>query len=171
MKRARLRRAFLALAALMALSPSPAEPEEAGFRPFVPGTWQTIVAAHAGKPFIVHFWGLTCGPCRVEMPRWGEFAQKHRTVPLIMVNADLVPNERGAAFGLMARSGLANAQHWMFDYSVVERLRYEVDRLWQGEIPLTLLIDGSGKVAPIEGTVDFKAIEDWIEAESGGRPR
>ncbi len=44
-----------------------------GLRPFVRGSWQEIRKAHAGKPTVVHFWGLTCGPCRTEMPEWGKF--------------------------------------------------------------------------------------------------
>ena len=38
-------------------------------KPFVRGTWKSILAAHAGQPTIAHFWGATCarvGPrCRV----------------------------------------------------------------------------------------------------------
>jgi thiol-disulfide isomerase/thioredoxin len=37
---------------------------------FVRGSWSDIRKAHAGKPTVVHFWGVTCGPCRIEMPNW-----------------------------------------------------------------------------------------------------
>ena len=30
--------------------------------------------AHAGQPTVIHFWGLTCGPCLVELPQWGDAA-------------------------------------------------------------------------------------------------
>jgi thiol-disulfide isomerase/thioredoxin len=36
-------------------------------RPFSAGSWQQVLRDHAGRPSIVHFWGLTCGPCRVEL--------------------------------------------------------------------------------------------------------
>ena len=35
------------------------------------GTWQQIREAHAGRPLVVHFWGLTCAPCLAELPLWG----------------------------------------------------------------------------------------------------
>ena len=33
----------------------------ADLKPFVGGSWQTLLKAHAGKPLVVHFWGLTEG--------------------------------------------------------------------------------------------------------------
>ena len=43
-------------------------------------------SAEAGKrscvrmpavPRIVHFWGVTCGPCKVELPLLGKFMKEH----------------------------------------------------------------------------------------------
>ena len=34
------------------------------------GSWQALRQAHDGRPTIMHFWGLTCGPCLVELPEW-----------------------------------------------------------------------------------------------------
>ena len=31
--------------------------------PFVRGSWKHVLNAHAGQPVVVHFWGVTCGPC------------------------------------------------------------------------------------------------------------
>ena len=46
--------------------------EAAELQSFTRGTWPSLLAVHAGRPTIVHFWGLTCAPCVVELPRWGE---------------------------------------------------------------------------------------------------
>ena len=32
-----------------------------------------VLRAHAGRPTLVHFWGVTCGPCKVELPLLGQF--------------------------------------------------------------------------------------------------
>jgi thiol-disulfide isomerase/thioredoxin len=56
--------------------------------PFVRGSWKHILNAHAGQPMVVHFWGVTCGPCRVEMPRWGELLKKRPDLNLVPLHSD-----------------------------------------------------------------------------------
>ena len=42
-------------------------------KPFQRGSWQDMLRTHAGRPTMVHFWGVTCGPCKVELPLLGKF--------------------------------------------------------------------------------------------------
>jgi thiol-disulfide isomerase/thioredoxin len=135
------------------------------FKPFVHGSWKAILQTRAGKPMVVHFWGVTCGPCRVEMPQWGAFLKSRPDMNLIVVNADLVPNDEVASSRMLSEAGLQDANNWMFDQRIVERLRNEVDPAWQGEIPLTLLIASDGKITKIEGTADLKIVANWLDEQ------
>src|ERR1700751_1915285 len=72
-------------------------------RPFVRGSWQVLRAAHAGQPTVVHFWGVTCGPCRTEMPQWGKLLSERPDLGLVVINADLVPNQPSAAPAMLAQ--------------------------------------------------------------------
>ncbi len=130
------------------------------------GTWKSILKAHAGRPLVVHFWGLSCAPCRKEMPRWGEILAKRPDAPIVMINADLVQNVALDAQKFLDQSGLAGAESWIFEEGFVERLRYEIDPQWQGEIPLTLLIGRDGKRVTIEGAAPASAILDWLEGQA-----
>jgi thiol-disulfide isomerase/thioredoxin len=136
-----------------------------GLRTFVRGSWQDIRKAHAGKPTVVHFWGLTCGPCRIEMPAWGTFLHERPDLELVVINADLVPNEASAASAMLAQTGLSTAENWSFGDGFVERLRYEIDPRWQGEIPRTLLIAPDGAVTTIEGVADLKEVAAWLDGQ------
>jgi thiol-disulfide isomerase/thioredoxin len=133
--------------------------------PFVRGSWKHILNAHAGQPVVVHFWGVTCGPCRLEMPRWGELLQERPDLHLVVINADLVPNEANAVSAMLAQTGLAAAENWMFTDSFVERLRYEIDPRWHGEIPRTLLIARDGSITTIEGPADLDVVKAWLDHE------
>ena len=136
-----------------------------GLRSFVRGSWNEIRKAHVGQPTVVHFWGLTCGPCRVEMPNWGKLLQERPYLNLVVINADLVPNEPGAVSAMLAQTGLAPAENWTFGDGFVERLRYEIDPQWQGEIPRTLLIAHDGTTTVIEGVADLARVKAWLEAQ------
>lgn len=136
-----------------------------GLRSFVRGSWNEIRKAHVGQPTVVHFWGLTCGPCRVEMPNWGKLLQERPDLNLVVINADLVPNEPGAVSAMLAQTGLAPAENWTFGDGFVERLRYEIDPQWQGEIPRTLLIARDGTTTVIEGVADLARVKAWLEAQ------
>ena len=135
-------------------------------RPFVRGSWADIRKSHAGRPTVVHFWGVTCGPCRVEMPVWGKLLQERPDLDLVVINADLVPNEPGAVRAMLAQTGLARAENWTFGDGFVERLRYEIDPQWQGDIPRTLLLARDGSITVIEGVADPADIRTWLDEQA-----
>lgn len=134
-------------------------------RPFVRGSWQDIRKAHAGRPTVVHFWGVTCGPCRTEMPQWGKLLLERPDLSLVVINADLVPNEASAVSAMLAQTGLAAAENWTFADDFVERLRYEIDPQWHGEIPRTMLIAREGATTVIEGVADLESIRAWLDTQ------
>jgi len=154
------------VSAAMALAASPGSSAQPQVHEFVRGSWKEIRQAHAGRPIVVHFWGVTCGPCRVEMPLLGKLLKERRDLDLVTVNADLVPDEPAAVSAMLAESGLASAENWMFNDAFVERLRFEIDPQWQGDIPLTLLIGRDGAIKTIEGSVDPDAVRAWLDAQA-----
>ena len=158
--RTRLLLALVLAAAMPTLANSTTE-----LRPFVRGSWQQIRAQHAGRPFVVHFWGVTCGPCRVEMPHWGQLLADRPDLELVLINADLVPDHPASAFAMLSKAGLANADNWIFNDGFVERLRYEIDPRWSGEIPLTYLIGRDGTRTTIEGVADLGKVREWLEQQ------
>jgi hypothetical protein len=61
--------------------------------------------------------------------------------------------------------GLSGAENWIFADDFVERLRFEIDPRWHGEIPTTLLITGDGKTTTIEGAADPAQVRAWLDAQ------
>jgi thiol-disulfide isomerase/thioredoxin len=136
-------------------------------RAFERGSWQQIRAAYAGEAVVVHFWGVTCGPCRAELPQWGRLAGERTDLRLVTIDADLVPNAPTAVRAMLEQSGLSSrAENWMFSDDFVERLRYEIDPQWSGDIPRTLLVAADGTVSSLEGVADFARISAWLDAQS-----
>jgi thiol-disulfide isomerase/thioredoxin len=139
-----------------------------GPQPFVRGSWQGFRQEHAGRPMIVHFWGLTCGPCLAELPRWGEFISEKPGVDVVMVAADPVVGDRKAIAAVLAKAGCAAAESWIFADPFTERLAYEVDPSWAGELPYTLLVGADGSVTALLGEVEFSELRAWIAEQARG---
>ena len=157
-----MKRLLAAMFLLTSLAAAPAAEAPFGMKPFVRGSWQQMLRSHAGRPTLVHFWGVTCGPCKIELPLLGQFMKEHPELDVVMISADLVPNLPGAARGMLDRAGLGTAENWLFSDGFVERLRFEIDPAWQGEIPRTMLIARDGTVTTIEGSAEMPDLEKWL---------
>ena len=114
------------------LATSPALAGEA--RPFVKGSWQELRQLHRNKPTIVHFWGVTCAPCMVEMPRWAKLADAG---PRFRLRAGRCRSRgrRCRRAPMLAKMGLSAMENWRFADDFADRLRFEIDPKWHGELP------------------------------------
>lgn len=142
-----------------------AEPEP---RTFVKGSFDEIRHAHAGSPTIVHFWGLSCGPCLIELPDWGRLLRERRGLNLVVVHSDRLPRDMRMLTGTIELAGLAKAENWAFRENSMSSIRIlfsEVDPEWRGEIPFTLLIAPDGTTERILGSVDMTGIRAWLDAQ------
>lgn len=134
--------------------------------PFERGSWAKLTGEHAGQPTIVHFWGLTCGPCLVEMPKWGKLLAERPGMHLVLVAADPLPQPPGQVNGTVRRANLERAESWAFADRFYERLRFEIDPAWSGELPRTLLIAADGGRTVLPGVADLSTVRTWLDAQS-----
>lgn len=162
--------AGLAMVAAMALAAIAGVAGAVELHPFVAGSWQELRRVHAGRPTIVHFWGVTCGPCRTEMPEWGRLLHERPDTDLVMVDADLVPNEPDRVVAMVAKTGVEAAEQWRFDDDDDDHLRYEVDPHWHGEIPYTILIARDGTTTTVAGAAEPAQIRAWLDREAAPQP-
>jgi thiol-disulfide isomerase/thioredoxin len=126
------------------------------------GDWQSVTALRNHQPMIVHFWGVTCGPCMSEMPLWGRFANSsHANVIFIQVDDAPKANVKNLAARLQIDQFTNFYSNTQFD----ERMRYEISHHWQGETPYTVLIGRSGDESVFSGAADFKKISKWLKAQ------
>lgn len=134
-------------------------------KPFKRGSWGEILEGYRGRDLAVHFWSLGCAPCLAEMPRWAEF-RKAAAVPLILVAVDSI--ERADRLkAVLNRYGLGDAEAWAFADSFADRLLFEVDPDWRGELPMTRLVDRNGNVTSVIGSFDPGAIRETLRGRAG----
>jgi len=131
------------------------------FQPYGRGSFAELRKAHAGKPLVVHFWSVTCAPCLAELPDWARVAHTKNSFDLLFVNADH-EGDRARARMRLEKAGLQGATHYAFADDFVERLYFEADSAWRGELPFTALISAEGRLVTIIGAIDDPEIAKWI---------
>ncbi len=159
------RRLILSLA--LAMPGLPAIAAGGDDRVLTPESFRQIRAQHAGQPLVVHLWGMTCGPCLTELPKWGELLRQRPGMRLVLIQADQTPPRAGEA--TLRKAGLARAERWHVESEMDEFLRASIDPKWQGEMPTTLLIAPGGEVTRIAGAADLAKVARWLDAPSAPR--
>ncbi len=144
---------------------------DAHIKSFVRGSHQQIVSARAGKPFVITFWSLGCTNCRDDLAMFGKLVQKYRSFDLVLVATDTPEQKQEIADTLqhyrLGGTGPGRIESWVFADSYAERLRFEVDPQWYGELPRTYFYDAQGRVQALSGALDQAQIERWIR--EGGK--
>ncbi len=137
----------------------------AELKPFGRGSWKDIRTHYANQPLVVHLWGITCAPCLAELPHWKDLADEQRGMNLVLIAADPGPVDAAKVQSTLAKAKLAGGENWIFADSFTDRLRFEVDTAWRGELPRTLLIEAGGGVTVLSGVADLDVVRKWLRAQ------
>ena len=159
--------------AIFSIAPAPVSAGQE-IKPFVRGSYQKIVAARQGKPFVLNFWSLTCSYCMVELEMFKKLARKYPNLDLVLVSTD-TPEEEKSVSATLAKFSLGKAEAWVFADSYTERLRFEIDKKWQGELPRTYFYSanvGARRAVPVQaisGKLEYKEVEQWVKQQYAAR--
>ena len=152
---------FLAFSILVCVS-QPSSAQAGSTRVLENNGVAQVRSRYAHKPLIVHIWGLTCGPCLEELPRWAELKKQHPEMNLVLIQADEAPID--AVGSALDRAGLGGVESWSVPSELDEFARARIDPEWSGEMPRTLLIAANGSLTRLRGVADPVAIARWLRA-------
>lgn len=133
-------------------------------QPFVPGSAQEIRAAHAGRPYILVLWSLSCTHCVEELTLLGQLKEKYPALDLVLVSTDTL-DEQPALADRLAQYRLTGAERWVFADAFSERLRFELDPRWQGELPRSYLVGRDGATRMHSGRLNPATVESWLHRQ------
>jgi thiol-disulfide isomerase/thioredoxin len=156
-------RAFKVGLAAVALMLAAGDAAAFEFKPYGPGSFLELRKQHAGRPTVLHFWSASCPPCLAELPAWAKIAHESKAIDVVLVNADQ-PRERERARARLEKAGLQDVANYAFADEFVDRLYFEADPSWRGELPFTALIGADGKLETVAGLVDEPAIAEWLKS-------
>lgn len=144
-------------------------------RPFDAKSLAEIRQTHAGRPFVVAFWSIHCGPCKEEMSTLAALKRKFPGVSIVLVATD-PPSAKPAVVRYLAGQKLGKVETWAFADEFAERVRFAVDRKWHGELPRTYFFDARHEPIAHSGAIDPAWAHSWLadatatKVKHDGRP-
>jgi thiol-disulfide isomerase/thioredoxin len=120
-----------------------------------------------GKPVLVNFWATWCGPCRAEIPKLNELAQKYPKLTIIGVN---VAEDRDLITGYLTKQATDyEVWHENKGGGTVTDSTAKLLSAWEGReggysIPFTVIVDSDGYAKRIISGFNERALENSVAA-------
>ena len=92
---------------------------------------------------------------------WRSLLERGVKVRLVLVATDS-PEEVDTIQAILKEAGLEKAENWVFSDPFAERLRFEVNPRWRGELPLTYLQKADGTRELAVGQIPEKKLFRWF---------
>ncbi len=117
---------------------------------FVPASYQQMINSHPDRPLMLTIWSRTCTICMQKMPLLSALKKEWPDIHVITLSTDDAA-ESEQIVEILAQHGLNTADNWIFADSNAQKLRYEIDPKWFGELPRTYFIDKTRQRRGISG--------------------
>jgi thiol-disulfide isomerase/thioredoxin len=118
-----------------------------------------------GKPLLINVWASWCGPCQQEMASLERLAWQEHKIPfaVIGISTDDYPEKAKA---------LLDKTHATISHFIDRQLQLE-NLLGAARLPLTVLVDGQGRVvAKIFGAREWDSVDSSkLIAKTFGQPK
>ena len=143
---------------LFALLANLAHADAPTLKPFNTGSYQQIVNEQAGKPFMLAIWSITCPSCIKDMAVLNELHKAHPDLKIIMLSTDDI-SETASAQEILVKNQLTDIEHWIYAEENTQKLQYEIDPKWYGELPRTYFFDKAGQRDGVSGALSKEDYE------------
>ncbi len=145
----------------LALSANTVQAESSSLKPFISGSYQQIVTGNAGKPFMLAAWSITCPSCIKDMAVLQTVHKAHPELKIVMLSTDDIA-ESVEAQKILAGNQLTDIEHWIYAEENTQKLQFEVDPKWYGELPRTYFFDKAGQREGVSGVLSKEDYETRI---------
>ena len=103
-------------------------------KPFVEGSFSEIVEQRQDKIFALIFWSIDCPSCYNELNMLGKIHKNYSDIDIVLVSTDIGENQDELK-PILEKYQLSNIESWVFRGDSEQKLRYEIDKTWYGELP------------------------------------
>ena len=138
---------------------------ESKFSAFVKGSFSQIQLKHKGSPYIIAFWSETCAYCMKELALFGRLLKEYPQIKLITITTDPFLEDETVQ-QIISSKNIEETETWIFADNFAERLYYDINPRWRGELPLTYFFDRNNKMIKHMGVVKEDELVKWLTEQS-----
>lgn len=131
---------------------SPVQAEQSALKPFATGSYQQILASNANQPFMLVVWSITCSSCLKDMALLSRIHKKRPELKMIMLAADDI-SETDQIQPILEKSQLSGIENWVYADENTQKLQFEIDPKWYGELPRTYFFDKAHQRESVSGII------------------
>lgn len=153
-----LKNHITALSLLFLFATGCAHAEQNSLQPFAPGSYQQILAQNINQPFVLAIWSITCPSCLKDMALINELHKAHPKLKIIMLTTDDLSASEQIS-NILSKSDLTSLENWVFADENAQKLQYEIDPKWYGELPRTYFFDAAHQRTGISGVISKQDYE------------
>jgi thiol-disulfide isomerase/thioredoxin len=121
-------------------------------QPFEIDSFEQIVNAQSQQDHLVILWSFDCPPCIKELQKISDLHQQYPEYQLTLINTDSV-DEQERVKKLIEQYNLAGLDNWGFANTDEEKLRFDIDPRWFGDLPRSYFFPLQGKVKRLRGAL------------------
>jgi thiol-disulfide isomerase/thioredoxin len=132
------------------------------FMPFDMNTRQVIEKRYIDQPLIISFWSIDCPYCIDDLKKLGKALSKNTNVQLITVCVDGKESAKKAE-RILSQANLPKHEQYQYAEVDEDRLRYNIDPAWYGELPRTYFYDATHQVTPLSGKISNSFLDKWFK--------
>lgn len=103
---------------------------------------EDLMNDESGQLQVINFWATWCGPCVKELPHFEAAREKYaeKGVQFTLVSLDFANKFDSTVVPFIEKKGL-KSRVWLLDNTDYNSWIDKVDPSWEGEIPVTLIVN------------------------------
>jgi thiol-disulfide isomerase/thioredoxin len=128
---------------------------------FQSGSYQQILDKHTNRPFMLAVWSVSCSSCLKEMEQLSAIHKKFPDLEIIMLSVNDF-SEQATVNNILQKHEITDLESWIFADPDSQRLRFEIDPEWYGELPRTYFFNSTHDRKGISGTQTNEQLISWV---------
>ena len=139
-----------------------AKAESAEVKSFVTGSYKQLLESNANKPFILVIWSITCSSCLKDMALLNKMHKANPKINMVMLSTDDASATEQVQ-QILTKNDLTGLENWLFADENPQKLRYEIDPKWYGELPRTYFLNKKHEREGVSGVLSQEDYETMFK--------